>query len=51
MIYKAIGKAVVKVVVAFVRLRYGRQLRFVVGFAAVAAGIGAYLASREVTEG
>ena len=51
MIYQAIGKAVVKVVVAFVRLRYGRQLRFVFGFVAVAVGIGAYLASREVTEG
>ncbi len=51
MIYKAIGKAVVKVVVAFVKLRYGRQLRFAFGFVAVAVGIGAYLASREVTEG
>jgi hypothetical protein len=51
MIYNAIGKAVVKVVVAFVRFRYGRQLRFAAGFAAVAVGIGAYLASREVTEG
>jgi hypothetical protein len=51
MIYKAIGKAVVKVVVAFVRLRYGRQLRFAAGFVAVAVAVGAYLASREVTEG
>lgn len=51
MIYKAIGKAVVKITVAFVRRRYGTQLRFAVGFVAVAVGIGAYLASREVTEG
>jgi hypothetical protein len=51
MIYKAIGKAVVKLAVAFVRRRYGSQLRFLAGFAAVAIGIGAYLASRDVAEG
>ena len=51
MIYKAIGKLVVKTTVFFVRQRYGTQLRFAVGFVAVAVGIGAYLASREVTEG
>jgi hypothetical protein len=51
MIYKAIGKLVVKAVAVFVRLRYGRQLRFAAGFVAVAVAIGAYLASREVTEG
>ena len=51
MIYNAIGKAIVKLVVAFVKLRYGRQLRFALGFVGVALAIGAYLASREVTEG
>lgn len=51
MIYKAIGKAVVKIAVAFVRRRYGTQLRFALGFVGVAVAIGAYLASREVTEG
>jgi len=51
MIYRAIGKAVVKVVVAFVRFRYARQLRFAGGFVAVAIAIGAYLASRDVAEG
>ena len=51
MIYKAIGKAVVKIAVAFVRRRYGAQLRFAVGFGAVAIAIGAYLASRDVAEG
>ncbi len=51
MIYKAIGKLVVKAVVMFVRFRYGRQLRFLAGFVAIAVGIGAYLASREVAEG
>jgi hypothetical protein len=50
-IYKAIGKAVVKLGVAFVRRRYGSQIRFVVGFGAAALAIGAYLASREVSEG
>jgi hypothetical protein len=50
-IYRAIGKAVVKLGVAFVRRRYGTQLRFVLGFALVAAAIGAYLAAREVPEG
>jgi hypothetical protein len=51
MIYKAIGKAVVKMVVYYVRRQYGVQLRFLAGFGAVAVAIGAYLASREVTEG
>ncbi len=51
MIYKAIGKAVVKIAVAFVRRRYGTQLRFVLGFVGAAIAVGAYLASREVTEG
>ena len=51
MIYKAIGKAVVKLGVAFVRRRYGTQIRFAIGFAAAALAIGAYLASREVEEG
>jgi hypothetical protein len=51
MIYKLIGKLVVKTTVFFVRQRYGTQLRFALGFGAVALAIGAYLASREVTEG
>ena len=51
MIYKAIGKAVVKLAVAFVRRRYGTQLRFALGFAVAALALGAYLASRDVAEG
>ena len=51
MIYKAIGKAVVKLALAFVRRRYGTQLRFALGFGVAALAIGAYLASREVAEG
>jgi hypothetical protein len=50
-IYRAIGKAVVKLGVAFVRERYGTQLRFALGFGVAAVVIGAYLASREVAEG
>jgi hypothetical protein len=50
-IYRAIGKAVVRLVVAFVRRRYGTQLRFALGFGLAAVAIGAYLASREVAEG
>ena len=51
MIYKAIGKAVVKLAVAFIRRRYGTQLRFALGFGVAAIAIGAYLASRDVAEG
>jgi hypothetical protein len=50
-IYRAIGKAVVKLAVAFVRRRYGTQLRFALGFGLAALAIGAYLASRDVAEG
>ena len=51
MIYKAIGKAVVKMTVLFVRQRYGRQIRFALGFGLVALLVGGYLAAREVPEG
>lgn len=51
MIYHAIGKAVVKLGVMFVRRRYATQLRFALGFGLAAVAIGAYLASREVPEG
>ena len=51
MIYKAIGKAVVKMSIAFIRQRYRTQLRFAFGFGLAALAIGAYLASREVPEG
>ena len=51
MIYKAIGKAIVKITVAYARQRYGTQLRFAFGFGIAALAIGAYLASRDVAEG
>jgi hypothetical protein len=50
-IYRAIGKAVVKYGLLFVRRRYARQIQVGVGIAAVAVGIAAYLATREVPEG
>ncbi len=51
MIYEAIGRVVVKAVKFFVLFRYGRQLRIGAGVLAVAIGIGAYLAARDVREG
>ncbi|HEY1286479.1 MAG TPA: hypothetical protein VGF04_10345 [Solirubrobacterales bacterium] len=51
MIYRAIGKAVVRTTLFYLRFRYKRQIRIGVGVAAVAAGIAVYLASRNVPEG
>jgi hypothetical protein len=51
MIYRAIGKAVVRLTILFVRRRYGRQIRFALGFGLVALLVGGYLAAREVPEG
>ena len=51
MIYKAIGKFVVKTGLFFLRYRYGRQIRFAAVFGLVALLIGGYLAAREVPEG
>jgi hypothetical protein len=51
MIYEAIGRVVVRAVKFFVLFRYGRQLRIGAGVLAVAIGIGAYLAARDVREG
>jgi hypothetical protein len=51
MIYRAIGKAMVKYGFLFLRQRYARPLRIGAGVAAVGVGIAAYLASRNVPEG
>jgi hypothetical protein len=51
MIYRAIGKVVVKSFVFFVRYRYGRALRVGTGLAAVGLGVALYFASRNVPEG
>jgi hypothetical protein len=50
-IYRAIGKAVVRYGVLFVRRRYGRQIRIGAGLAAVGLGIAFYFAGRNVPEG
>jgi hypothetical protein len=50
-IYRAIGKAVVKYGLLFIRRRYARQIQFGVGLAVVAVGVAVYLANREVPEG
>jgi hypothetical protein len=51
MIYRAIGKAVVRMTLLYLRSRYARQIRVAVGAGAVAVGIAAYLAARNVPEG
>lgn len=51
MIYKLIGKAVVKLGALFIKRRYGRHLQVGAGLAVVALGIGAFMAARQVEEG
>jgi hypothetical protein len=51
MVYRAIGKAVVKYTLFYLRQRYARQARIGAGVAAVALGVALYLASRNVPEG
>ena len=51
MIYRTIGKIVVRALVFVVRTRFKTQLRFAAGFGAAALALGAYLASRDVAEG
>jgi hypothetical protein len=43
--YEMIGKAAVRGIVLMVRMRYGRQIRFALGFGLLAAVIGGYLAA------
>ncbi len=51
MIYKLIGKTVVRLAAIFIKRRYGRQLTIGAGVAVVAIGIGVYAATRQVEEG
>ena len=51
MIYSAIGRAVVKLGVWFVRRRFAMQIRVAFGLGIAAALLGAFLASRGVREG
>jgi hypothetical protein len=49
--YDKLGKAAVGFAFRYLRRRYKRELRIGIGVTAVAVGIGAYLASRNVPEG
>lgn len=49
--YALIGRVVVRAGLFYFRHQYRRQIRAGVGLAAVAVGIAAYLASRNVPEG
>ena len=49
--YATIGKLVVKAAIFYVRHAYRRQLRIGTGLAALAVGVAAYIASRNVPEG
>lgn len=51
MIYKLIGKAVVRIATLVIKRRYGRQLTVGAGIAIVAIGIGIAAATRHVEEG
>ena len=51
MTYDRLGRAAIRFAFKYVRRRYRRQIRIGAGVAAVAVGIVAYLASREVPEG
>jgi hypothetical protein len=49
--YNRLGRAAIRFSIAYLRRRYRRQIRIGAGVAAVAIGIAAYLASRDVPEG
>jgi len=49
--YNRVGRAAIRFSVAYLRRRYRHQIRIGAGIAAVAVGIAAYLASRNVPEG
>lgn len=49
--YNRIGKASIKFAFRYARRRYRREVRIALGLGIAAAGVAAYLASREVPEG
>jgi hypothetical protein len=51
MIYRLVGKAVVKYLAFVIGRRYARAIRIGAGLAAVAIGLVAYWANRNVPEG
>ena len=51
MVYNRLGRAAIRFSIAFLRRRYRSQIRLGIGLVAVAIGIAAYLATRNVPEG
>jgi hypothetical protein len=49
--YNRLGRAAIRFSIAYLGRRYRRQIRIGAGLAALAVGIAAYLASRDVPEG
>jgi hypothetical protein len=49
--YDRLGRAAVRFAFAYLRRRYGRELRVGIGVAAALVAVAAYLASRNVPEG
>ncbi|HWO16902.1 MAG TPA: hypothetical protein VNM89_09355 [Solirubrobacterales bacterium] len=49
--YNKLGKTAIRFAIAYVRYRYRRPIRIGAGVAAVAIGVAAYFASRNVPEG
>jgi len=49
--YNRAGRAALRFSVAYLRRRYRRQIRIGAGLVALAVGIAAYLAARNVPEG
>lgn len=49
--YDTLGKVALRFALRYLRRRYRREIRIGAGVAAVAIGVGAYLATREVREG
>lgn len=49
--YNKLGKAAIRFAIAYARRRYRRPIRIGVGVAAVAIGVAAYMATRNVPEG
>jgi hypothetical protein len=50
-VYERLGKAAIRFSVAYLGRRYRRQIRLGLGLTAVAVGIAAYFATRNVPEG
>ncbi len=49
--FDTVGRAAVRFALKYLRQRYRREIRIGVGVAAVAIGVAAYLATRNVPEG